>query len=242
MQVLWCPAHGLPGAAFRSGLPSDFGGSGSLRYTATNRERDNGISAIATRPVIPTRQAFVPAILCLLLATASPAAEPGADKETQNKALARAFYQDLWFSRNTEKYDEYVAETYVIHDIGDDKGIVEPGVTQKEIADFFWENGEMSGTIDFQLAGDDLVATRWTWNYEPTTFLGKVLHGRDDLPIINVFRFEDGRIVEIWNHRHDIDTGMPIRFTLTGVFYGSLLALLPLAWAISLRRRLSRKE
>jgi hypothetical protein len=27
-----------------------------------------------------------------------------------------------------------------------------------------------------------------------------------DLPIINVFRLRDGKILEIWNHRHDTDT------------------------------------
>lgn len=182
----------------------------------------------------------VVALGCLAASATALADTSAADTEERNKALARAFYQDLWFSKNTGKYADYVADEYVVHDIGDDKGVVESGITQKEIADFFWANGEMSGTIDYQLADGDLVATRWTWQFEPTTFVGRMLHGRDDLPIINVFRIEDGKIVEIWNHRHDIDTGMPLRFTLKGFFYGLLVALVPLAWAISLRRRLVR--
>ncbi|MEM7180744.1 MAG: hypothetical protein AAF518_07520, partial [Spirochaetota bacterium] len=90
----------------------------------------------------------------------------------------------------------------------------------------------------YQIAEGDLVATRWTWQFQPTTLLGRILKGRDDIPIINVFRIEDEKIIEIWNHRHDIDTGMPLRFTLKGFLFGILVSILPLAWAISLRRRL----
>ncbi|MEM9403823.1 MAG: nuclear transport factor 2 family protein, partial [Pseudomonadota bacterium] len=183
-------------------------------------------------------QTVAPTLLCLLVFSEGLADASSPDTEEQNKALARAFYEDLWFSKDTDRYDDYVADTYVIHDIGEDKGLTEAAKEQKEIADFFWANGNMSGEIDFQIADGDLVATRWRWQYEPTTFLGGLLKGRDDLPIINVFRFEDGKIVEIWNHRHDIDTGMTLRFTAKGFIYGSLVALIPLAWAISLRRRL----
>ena len=174
--------------------------------------------------------------------SASLAESSERDIADQNKALARAFYEDLWFSRNTAKYADYMAETYVAHDIGDRKNAAEPAIEQKQVADFFWANGDMSGKIDYQIAEGDLVATRWTWQYEPTTLLGRILHGRDDLPIINVFRFQDGKIVELWNHRHDIDTGMPLRFTLKGFLYGILVALFPLGWAIVLRRRISKLQ
>ncbi|MEL7538783.1 MAG: ester cyclase [Pseudomonadota bacterium] len=177
---------------------------------------------------------------CVLMSMNSLADTTATDGEERNKALARDFYTDLWFNANTDRYEDYVADTYVIHDIGDDKGVTEPAIAQKEIADFFWANGDMSGEIDYQIADGDLVATRWTWQFEPTSFLGRILKGRDDLPIINVFRFEDGKIVEIWNHRHDIDTGMPLRFTAKGFIYGILVSIVPLAWAFSLKRRLKK--
>ena len=176
----------------------------------------------------------------MLLTVNALAQSDTADLTERNKALARAFYADLWFSNNTANYQKYLANTYVIHDIGDDKGLTEAAVKQQEIADFFWSNGNMSGDIDFQIADGDLVATRWTWQFEPTTLFGRIMKGRDDLPIINVFRISDGKIVEIWNHRHDIDTGMPRRFMLQGFVTGALLALLPLAWALLLRRRLGK--
>jgi hypothetical protein len=133
-----------------------------------------------------------------------------------------------------------VAETYVVHDTGDRKSVTEPAVEQKNIADFFWANGELSGVIDYQIAEGDMVATRWRARLEPRTLLGRFLMVDDELPIINVFRFQDGEIVEIWNHRHDIDTGQTLRFTLQGLAVGLGIALLPTAYALVLRRRLRR--
>lgn len=176
------------------------------------------------------------------VATSQPVGAQGLDaaRLEENKRLARAFYEDLWFSRNTDKYQDYVAETYVVHDTGDRKGVTEPAIEQKNIADFFWANGELSGVIDYQIAEGDLVATRWRARLEPRTLLGRILLAEGELPIINVFRFRDGKIVEIWNHRHDIDTGQTLRFTLQGLAVGLGIALLPTAYALVLRRRLRR--
>jgi predicted SnoaL-like aldol condensation-catalyzing enzyme len=162
--------------------------------------------------------------------------------EVRNKEVARAFYEDVWFSQNTDRYADYVAETYVVHDIGDRKGMTEPAVEQKNIADFFWKHGDLSGEIDFQIAEGDLVATRWRARMEPRTLVGRFLGAapEEGLPIINVFRFEDGKIVEFWNHRHDIDSGQTLRFKAQGFGLGLLLALVPAGYAVVLRRRLRR--
>lgn len=127
----------------------------------------------------------------------------------QNKALARQFYEHVWFSPHTAAVSELVAPEYVIHDVGGIDGFREPARAQQDIADFFWANGTMRGTIDYQIAEGDLVATRWQWDYAPRAWWMKalMLGGRRPIPVINVFRIEDGKIVEIWNHRHDIDVG-----------------------------------
>lgn len=157
-----------------------------------------------------------------------------------NKALARQFYEDLWFNDNTDRYADHVADEYVIHDIGGREGGTERAIRQKEIADFFWSNGSMSGRIDYQIAEGDLVATRWYWTFEPTSILGHFMVGDITIPIINVFRIEDGKITEIWNHRHDIDTNRTNIHLVKGLGIGLAIALLLLVWALRLRGKLKR--
>ena len=149
----------------------------------------------------------------------------------------------MWFTNNTDKYIDYVADEYVVHDIGDRKGVTEPAVEQKDIADFFWENGEWDAKFNYQIAEGDLVATRWEATYKPSSLLGKVAIGSGTLPIINVFRInEEGKIVEIWNHRHDIDTAQTMRFTLKGLGIGLLIALIPTFIAFRLKRKLKAER
>lgn len=157
-----------------------------------------------------------------------------------NKEIVARFYQDLWFSNHTERYADYVADTYVVHDIGERKGVTEAALEQKRIADFFWDNGSLQCKMDYQIAEGDLVATRWTAAYEPNTLLGNVAIGKGEIPIINVFRMKEGKIVEIWNHRHDIDTPQTMKYVLQGLLIGLGVALVPTFFMFRLRRRLKK--
>ncbi len=87
----------------------------------------------------------------------------------------------------------------------------EPAVTQKEIADRFHSFGDMTGEIDYQIAEGDKVATRWFVYLEPNDAAMEMgFTPVNGVPIINVFRFnEDGKITEIWNHRHDVSLPRP---------------------------------
>lgn len=174
----------------------------------------------------------------ILAQSEAPIEQTAADSlEERNKAIARNFYEDLWFSNNTDSYNEYVAEEYIVHDIGGRKNVMESGIQQKQIADFFHSQGEMTGTIDYQIAEGDLVATRWQWKFQPTSLMFRLMGGRDEIPIINVFRFREGKIVEIWNHRHDIDTGRGNIPFVKGLGIGLLFALLGWGTAFFLWRK-----
>ncbi len=180
-------------------------------------------------------------ILFFIVATGAASAQTSSQAvHERNKEIARNFYQDLWFSSNTDKYALYVADVFTAHDIGERKNSVEPAIRQKEIADFFWNNGELSGSIDYQIAEGDLVATRWHATFEPETLFGKLALRKTDFYIINVFRIKDGKIVEFWNHRHDIDTSQTDKFLFKGLGIGLLIALIPAFYAFSLRRKLKR--
>lgn len=161
--------------------------------------------------------------------------------EEKNSALARRFYEQVWFSDNPAAVDELFAPEYVAHDIGDRKGVTELANEQKKIAAFFWENGAMTGNIDYQIAECDLVATRWQWKYQPKTWWMKMLGGRNQIPIINVFRFKDGKIVEIWNHRHDIDTAQGNFLFVNGLLIGLIPSLILLVVSFLLWRKLRKR-
>ncbi len=156
-----------------------------------------------------------------------------------NKEIARNFYQDLWFTNKTENYKKYVANQYIVHDIGDRKGVMEPAIEQKNIADFFWENGNFESKIDYQIAEGDLVATRWTGSFKSKTIFGRIALETDEpISIINVFRIKDGKIVEFWNHRHDIETPQTLKFTIKGLIIGLLIALFPTILVFRIRKKL----
>ncbi|MEN1727643.1 MAG: nuclear transport factor 2 family protein [Pseudomonadota bacterium] len=181
-------------------------------------------------------------LIALLILFLLPAyAQVDADdtpEEAANKEAALGFYRDLWATDNTDRYRDYVAESYVVHDLGTRKGVTESAIEQKHIADRFWDSGTMDFELDYQIAEGDLVATRWIWTYEPDTLFMKVLFGSTEIPIINVLRFEDGKAVEFWNHRHDIDTGVTRIFVLIGLAIGLLIALIPTVVALRLRKKL----
>ncbi|MTI38883.1 hypothetical protein E1140_05230 [Fulvivirga lutimaris] len=179
-------------------------------------------------------------ILFMMLLNLSTNAHENDSIEAVNRKIAMDFYEDLWFTNNTDNYSKYVADTYVVHDIGDRKGVTEPAIEQKNTADFFWENGEWNNTIDYQVVEGDMVVTRWQANYKPKTLLGRIAIGESKIPIINVFRIQNGKIVEIWNHRHDIDTSQTMKFTMKGLLFGLLIALIPLIAALRYKRKLKQ--
>lgn len=160
--------------------------------------------------------------------------------EEQNKALARRFYEEVWFKNNPAVVDELVAPTYVAHDIGDRKNSMEPAEEQKKIAQFFWDRGTMTGNVDYQIAEGDLVATRWQWYFKPTVWWMKIIGGEEHIPIINVFRIRDGKIVEVWNHRHDIDTGIGNFIFVKGLAVGLIPSIALLVVAFILWRKVRR--
>lgn len=181
-------------------------------------------------------------VLVMLFSITSFSQEQNVKEQKQtemNKEIARNFYQDLWFTNNTDNYMEYVAEEYLVHDIGDRKGVTEPAIEQKNIADFFWENGDFDSKIDYQIAEGDLVATRWTGSFKAATLFGRIaLEPKGPISIINVFRIKNGKIVEFWNHRHDIETPQTLKFTIKGLVIGLLIAMIPTILALRLRRKL----
>jgi steroid delta-isomerase-like uncharacterized protein len=126
--------------------------------------------------------------------------------EDANKALVRRFYEEVWARGNLDVADELFADDYVRHDFRG--GEPEAGAEgQKQIAaDFRAAFPDLTWDVDFILADGDLVAGRWTASgTHRASWAGVEPTGRSmRFSGINVFRFAEGRVVEIWNHRDDL--------------------------------------
>jgi len=126
--------------------------------------------------------------------------------EESNKALVRRFYDEVWAKGNLDVADELFADGYERHDFRESEPSAGPE-GQKQIAEAFRAAfPDLAWEVDFLLADGDFVVGRWTaagthlgsWaGVEPT---GRSMR----FSAINVFRFSDGKVVELWNHRDDL--------------------------------------
>jgi len=140
----------------------------------------------------------------------------------ENKALVRRFYEEDWDRCNVEFAHEVFHDDYVRHDLRPSEAIPGPAGQAKIAADFRRAFPDARWRVDLLLGEADLVAARWTatgthtgpWgSVEPTskpaTFSG-----------VNIFRFADGKVAELWNHRDDLglmtQVGAPIFAVSTG--------------------------
>ncbi len=124
----------------------------------------------------------------------------------ENKALARWFYEEVWDRGNTDFAFEVFAEDYVRHDLRPTEALPGPE-GQKRIADDFRAAfPDLRVNVDLVIGDGDFVVGRWTatgthsgsWGaLEPT---GR----RATFSAVNIFRFDHGKVVEIWNHRDDL--------------------------------------
>ncbi|MDB4955494.1 MAG: hypothetical protein JWO36_3063 [Myxococcales bacterium] len=123
----------------------------------------------------------------------------------KNKALIRRFYDEVWNKGHLDVADEVFASDYVRHDAG---GPAAPGPDgQKQIAAGIRKAfPDLVYTVDFMIAEGDLLAARWTIHGTQTgDLMGTKATGK---PItfsgINIFRFDHGKVSELWNHRDDL--------------------------------------
>ncbi len=123
-----------------------------------------------------------------------------------NKALVRRFYEEVWGRGHRAVADEVFADEYLRHDFRG--GEPEPGPAgQKRIAaEFRAAFPDLRWEIDFVIGEGDLVAGRWTTSgTHRGAWAGVAPTGRPmRFSGLNVFRLEDGKVVEIWNHQDDL--------------------------------------
>jgi len=123
----------------------------------------------------------------------------------ENKSLVRRFYEEVWNKGNLDVTEEVFAEDYGRHDLRS-QALPGPAGQAKVAADFRAAFPDLGMEVDLILAEGDLVAARWTtegtntgpWGGNPPTGKPARFSG------VNIFRFREGKIVELWNHRDDL--------------------------------------
>ena len=123
-----------------------------------------------------------------------------------NKALVGRFYEQVWDRGNTDVAYEVFADDYVRHDFRAAEALPGPAGQKKIAEDFRAAFPDLRVSVDMIVGEDDYVVGRWT---ATGTHLGQwgVLEpsGRQvAFSAVNIFRFVDGKVVEIWNHRDDL--------------------------------------
>ncbi len=124
----------------------------------------------------------------------------------ENKNLISQFYNEVWGKGNLSFADQVFHQEYIRHDLRPGNPLPGPEGQKKIAGDFRRAFPDLSIHLDLIFATEDFVAARWTmtgthtgkWgNIEPTnkkaTFSG-----------VNLFRMEEGKVKEIWNHRDDL--------------------------------------
>jgi steroid delta-isomerase-like uncharacterized protein len=124
-----------------------------------------------------------------------------------NKALVRRFYDEVWSRGNVRFAEEVFADDYVRHDLRPTKA-GPGGAGQALIAERFRRAfPDLEWRVDLVLGDGGLVAARWTASGTHSGPWGDVAptERRATFSGVNIFRFGDnGKIVEIWNHRDDL--------------------------------------
>jgi steroid delta-isomerase-like uncharacterized protein len=135
-----------------------------------------------------------------------PARKEAAMGVEENRSLVLRFYEEVWNEGNVDVATEVFAEGYVRHDQRPTEALAGPRGQAKIAADFRSAFPDLRMVVDLTLAEGELVAARWTtegtntgaWGGRPSTGKRATFSG------VNIFRFRDGKVVELWNHRDDL--------------------------------------
>jgi steroid delta-isomerase-like uncharacterized protein len=125
---------------------------------------------------------------------------------TENKALVRRFYEEAWDQGRMGIIDEVFAEYYQRHDLRATQPASGPEGMKRITADFRVAFPDLRFEVEIVIAEDEFVAARWTASGTHTGPWGAIepTGRRAAFSGVNIFRFENGKVAEIWNHRDDL--------------------------------------
>ena len=122
-----------------------------------------------------------------------------------NKKLTTDFYNEVWGKGNLDFVDKVFHPDYVRHDLRPGNPLPGPEGQRKIAGDFRKAFPDLIVQIDLIFATDDFVTARWTMSGTHTGKWGAIepTNKKATFSGVNIFRMENGKVKEIWNHRDD---------------------------------------
>jgi steroid delta-isomerase-like uncharacterized protein len=145
---------------------------------------------------MPTKHALV--LSLLIVAITIPAQTQSASEQEKNKAVARAFFEEVLSTGKLEKYSEFHAADFIAHGTERDFTLAEDlAMAREERAAL----PDMQFAINHIVADGDLVMVHWTvWGTNTQPGMGLPATGK---PVktsgMTLFRLKAGKISEEWN-------------------------------------------
>ena len=126
----------------------------------------------------------------------------------QNKLTARRWSEELWGRGDLAVADEIIACNYERHDPGDPFPAHGPEDVKRIVTMLRTMLPDLHIEVEEMVAEGDMVASRYTSTATDTKgFMGRPPTGRTiRTAAMQMFRFEDGKIVESWAVRDDLGT------------------------------------
>ncbi|HYK96446.1 MAG TPA: ester cyclase [Candidatus Dormibacteraeota bacterium] len=126
--------------------------------------------------------------------------------EGENKLLIERFYEEVWDRGNVAFAQEVFHDDYVRHDLRPTEAPPGPAGQAAIAAGFRTAFPDAHWQVDIMIAEGEFVAARWT---ATGTFAGpwgavQPTGKRAEFSGVNLFRFRDTKVAEIWNHRDDL--------------------------------------
>jgi predicted ester cyclase len=120
--------------------------------------------------------------------------------ETENEAVIRRFFEEVFNQGREEVIDEIVAADYL--DYGHSPPGQGPEGAKQDFRGFSAAFGDIQFSIDDMLAQGDRVAARWTGHVTHTgSFMGIApTRKRVTLPGISIYRLANGKLVETYTN------------------------------------------
>jgi steroid delta-isomerase-like uncharacterized protein len=134
----------------------------------------------------------------LLVAMTLPGQAQSTSDQEKNKAVARAFYEEVLSTGRLEKYSDFHTADFVAHGTERDFSLAEDLAMAREERKAL---PDMQFAINHIVAAGDLVVVHWTvWGTNTHPGMGLPATGK---PVktsgMTLFRFKAGKISEEWN-------------------------------------------